>query len=100
MFAAVAAGEAAAQVVSLAAAVERACESVGFAPEARARVPHVTIARVDHAQNGGPLTAFITEHRDDDLGQVDGDTLILFESELQATGSHYSVLTSWPLGTS
>jgi 2'-5' RNA ligase len=81
---------------TLAAKVERICQSVGLEPERRAFHPHITLARwkgrssraadMFIERNGGLSSALFTV-----------DSFILFESQLSRHGPHYEAIQDYPL---
>lgn len=75
----------------LARAINAALASVGIAPEARAFVPHVSVARGRGmiGISGWPLAPISRLS-----WNVDG--FALFESQLARDGSEYTVLARWP----
>jgi 2'-5' RNA ligase len=85
-------------VADLGGAVEVALAELGFEPEKRPRVPHVTIARVEGARRDGPLTRWLETTEPAPLGPIDDAGLVLFESQLDPGGSIYRPLASLPLG--
>ncbi|SDA21417.1 2'-5' RNA ligase [Sphingomonas sp. NFR15] len=78
--------------------VDHALVRLGLAPEGRAYLPHITLARVPRiadpqeierwraAQAGLASAPFAMEH------------LILFESTLGSEGARYDTVARWPLG--
>jgi 2'-5' RNA ligase len=88
--------EPAAPVAALAAAVERAVVGEGFAPEARAFHPHVTLGRLRDRARRAPLL-------DPSLGPeeaapFDVASVVLFESTTGRDGARYTPLERIPLG--
>lgn len=84
-------------MVDLAARTEAAAVALRFAPEDKPRVPHVTVARVDHAQPKGPLSDWLARAPRERLGRIDSRTLILFESVRRPEGSRYTPLAEFRL---
>lgn len=76
-------------------AVTRALTRAGIAPETRAFVPHITLARLTR----GPDTASALPMERLWPAPVEGrfDHFILYESELGATGPTYSVIERYSL---
>jgi len=94
VFAAVDTG--ASSIITLAERIETICVELGFTPESRPRIPHVTIARIKEARSRGSLTTFIEAHVDSPkLGKVDASRLLLYESQLHASGSRYRIIESF-----
>jgi 2'-5' RNA ligase len=74
------------------AAVEDACATRGFAREARAYHPHLTIARLREAKDSRALAE---RHRRTVLGAQNFQVseLVLFRSELSSRGSKHTPLS-------
>lgn len=78
--------------------VDQACVRAGLAPERRAYLPHITLARLPRGGGAGPET----EHW---LGDAAGlasapfplPHLILYRSTLSREGAQYDALMRWPL---
>jgi 2'-5' RNA ligase len=94
--------EPAAPLTALAAAVERGVVAAGFPPEQRAFRPHVTLGRARRdrrvrldAETLRGVTASVTGSGD----AWDVMETVLFRSELQPQGAHYTPLERVPLGT-
>lgn len=96
VFATIAAGRE--HVIAIAESVEEAAVILGFPAEERARVPHVTIARVDQARPRGPLTSWLEQAPRAPLGRLLADRLILFESRRGPESSVYVPLAEIELG--
>lgn len=75
--------------VSLAEAAEEACESLGFAREARPFHPHVTLARVKFRPPPS-LRELIAEEASTVFSPQRAEEVILFRSELGRGGSVYT----------
>lgn len=82
---------------SLAAAVERAVEPLGFAPERRPFRGHVTLGRVRSPRGCGPLARAI-DARGTRYGTWKVAHVVLYRSHLRRTGSVYEPLATLPLG--
>lgn len=83
-------------IVALAARVESAAVAAGFAPEARAFHPHVTLGRVGVRSRRAPRLH-------ESLGPSDpapfrAEEVVLYESVLAPGGSHYTPLERIPFG--
>lgn len=85
-----------AALIELAKQVEGACAELGFAEEQKGHVPHVTLARVDRARAGGPLTTWLENVKPRVFGTVDAQALVLFESRLRPNGPSYRPLCLLP----
>lgn len=83
--------------VALMAAIDRALEPLGYAPETRARAPHVTLFRVDKAVRNGPITEALKAYGTPVFGPVEGHTLVVYESELRPEGARYTARHWVPL---
>ncbi len=86
---------------ALQAAVEAMSAQLGFAREARAFTPHLTLGRV----NGGlrpadqmRLLDYVKDGRARRFGEFEADQLTLMRSELRPTGAVYTALFVAPLG--
>jgi 2'-5' RNA ligase len=85
------------ELAVLAAAVERAVEPLGFAPESRPYRPHITLGRVTGKRGWGRLEDLLRAHWSDDLGSCTIDEIVAYRSHLQRGGSIYTKLWSIPL---
>ncbi|MEM1133635.1 MAG: RNA 2',3'-cyclic phosphodiesterase [Pseudomonadota bacterium] len=74
---------------------ERIITGLGFAPEARSYMPHITLARLGKKTRGA--AEYVARHGDLTSALFRFDSLILFESHLGRGGSHYAELADWPL---
>ena len=83
-------------VRSLHVTVSRALTRAGIAPEERAFVPHITLARLTHGP-GSPAALPMARLWPPPI-EARFDHFILYESELGATGSSYSVIERYSLG--
>jgi len=73
-------------------------EELGVSPEKRRYIPHITLGRVKKRGKCPPLEAMKEAVPDDDFGEVDVDSVLLMESDLQPEGAVYTVLHRFPLG--
>ncbi|WP_118857577.1 RNA 2',3'-cyclic phosphodiesterase [Sphingomonas mesophila] len=82
-------------VRTLAAKVERLCQSAGLAPERRAFHPHITLAR----WNGGrpPVERWLAAHAGLASAPWTVRDIVLFESHLGRGGAHYEPVATLPL---
>lgn len=83
------------EVTALHRKLDRALVKIGFEPEGRAFVPHITLARF--GRHGGEVLGFSQAH-----GGLAGPAFAvagfsLFESRLSAHGAHYEELETYPL---
>jgi 2'-5' RNA ligase len=82
---------------SLAAAVERAVEPLGFAPERRPFRGHVTLGRVRSPRSFGPLARAIEGGGRAEFGTWKVSHVVLYRSHLRPTGSVHEPLATLPL---
>ena len=75
--------------------VDQALARVGVAPESRAFLPHITIARF--ARSAGPLSALMPEARIVTSEPFEMNEFRLYESDLGHEGAVYSVVERYPL---
>ncbi len=85
-------------VDAIAVEIETALAPLGFAPEERTRVPHVTLARVEGAKHNGPLSAWLAAAPRATYGPLDASRVVLYESVLNPGGSIYTPLATFNLG--
>jgi len=89
----VGAGEGGAAAVALASSVSTALAPLGFAPEGRSFVPHLTVGRVAAPpRDRGPLLRLLESVRDRDWGECLVPAAHLLRSELFPAGPIYSIL--------
>ncbi|QPC97771.1 RNA 2',3'-cyclic phosphodiesterase [Qipengyuania soli] len=79
----------------LQARIERVCQQVGFAPETRKFVPHITLARLN--ASAGPLAQFLARTGDLRFGEWTVDDFRLYESHLDPGGARYEPVVRYPL---
>ncbi len=85
-------------LTQLQARVEGGLEGLGFAREGRAYTPHLTVGRLRSGKGrGGALAQALDAIRASDLGTMDVQEVILFQSHLKPTGAEYTKLGSVPL---
>lgn len=75
--------------------VEQACRAVGLAPERRAFVPHITLARLN--RSSGPVDHFRTCRGGLAGPRFAVDSLVLYESHMGRGGSRYDAIARYPL---
>lgn len=75
--------------------VDQRLTRVGVAPETRAFVPHITLARLNRA--AGPVAPFLALHGDLASAPFVFDHVILYENELAHGGSRYHPVARYPL---
>ena len=95
-------GETARRFLSMQQAMAEACETLGFAREAKAFHPHLTIARIMERERsvGDVLTARGMNKLHVALEPLVVDSLVLMKSDLRPTGSVYTKLWDVPLKAS
>jgi RNA 2',3'-cyclic 3'-phosphodiesterase len=76
---------------SAAAGIEAACEALGFAKEARAFHPHLTIGRVKTVRYGNLLRERLAAHPPFTIGPMTVESIDLVESLLSAAGPKYRI---------
>jgi 2'-5' RNA ligase len=81
------------EVTALARRIDQALQRVGVAPETRAFVPHITVARF--GRDMGPLGAFPMQPLPVEPFEVSG--FALWESVLSHDGSDYRILERYPI---
>jgi 2'-5' RNA ligase len=83
-------------VLDLQSGVERVCSEFGFQKEERAFHPHITFGRVKGTHNLARLTEAIKTITFEPM-QSRCSELLLMKSDLQPSGSIYTILKSFPL---
>jgi 2'-5' RNA ligase len=84
-------------LVRLAARLDRDLAPLGFAPEARAFQPHLTLLRVK-SRPPEELFTLLADEAQTDFGIVELSKVSFFESELTPRGSRYTALANCALG--
>ena len=82
--------------------VEAVSEALGYAPEARAYKPHLTLGRVNGTLSPGEhvrLMEALQARRDDVFGAFQAETLSLVRSDLRPNGPVYTNLWAAALGS-
>jgi RNA 2',3'-cyclic 3'-phosphodiesterase len=88
------------ELLLLQAKIELGCRTIGFKPEDKPFNPHLTIGRVSQFatnQEIETISKTLYEYEVNHLGSCMIDHLTLFKSDLQRTGSVYTVLNKYPL---
>jgi len=88
--------EAPAELQQLAERVEASLEKLGFAREARAFTPHLTLARFKAPRPQPDLQAMVEQHRSHPLGRFEVSEFFLFESKLSPQGAEYRKVARFP----
>ncbi len=91
--------EGAERIVRLASQVETALARVGFPKERRSFTAHLTLGRVRSSRNAEALLTAVREAEADTFGSITATQFELMQSELRPTGSVYTVLETFPLGS-
>lgn len=86
------------QLAALAAAVEGALAALGFPPEDRPYVGHVTLGRMRQPRRDPILARALAVGAEQPFGRTSVDRLTLMRSDLSPRGARYTPLDSWPLG--
>jgi 2'-5' RNA ligase len=84
-------------LVQLAAAVDRACATLGVEVEKKAYSPHLTLARIDAPGGLGALYEALTRIASPDFGDFEATALHLYLSQPGRQGSVYTSLAEFPL---
>jgi 2'-5' RNA ligase len=92
-------GEGAEPLTQLAGQVESALARVGFPKEKREFTAHLSLGRVRSPRNAEALLSALQEARGEAFGTMAAAHFELMQSELHPTGSVYTVLDRFPLGT-
>ena len=90
--------EGGAPMIALAQAVERHVSPLGFASEARAFVPHVTLARIKDFKAAPKIGERLQTLAAVEVARVQVADVALMLSELGPAGSRYTALARFPLG--
>jgi 2'-5' RNA ligase len=88
--------EAPANLSRLAEQVEEAMQRIGFAREARAFRPHLTLARFGVPQPQPTLQALLAQQGEQELGNFEVAEFFLFESKLSPRGAEYRKVERFP----
>ncbi|HSB69973.1 MAG TPA: RNA 2',3'-cyclic phosphodiesterase [Candidatus Methylomirabilis sp.] len=86
-------------LIDLARNVEGVLARVGFPKEKREFTAHLTLGRVRSPRNADGLLAALQEVRGEPFGILAAREFELMQSELRPSGSIYTVLERFPLGT-
>jgi 2'-5' RNA ligase len=78
--------------------VDHACVRAGLAPERRAFLPHITLARLPRSAAHDPEVAgWVAAHAGVTSAPFTMTHLLLYESHLGRAGAHYEAVARWPL---
>jgi 2'-5' RNA ligase len=86
-------------LTQLAREVETAMARVGFPKEKRGFTGHLTLGRVRSPKNADALLSALTEAEAERFGAVEVRHFELIQSQLHPTGSVYTVVDTFPLGS-
>lgn len=75
--------------------IDQALVRIGLPPEARAYLPHVTIARM--GGGAGPVDRFLADHAGLSSEPFRVEHFLLFESHLGSEGASYEAIARYPL---
>jgi len=89
-----------AELVKLNDLLQQSYVELGYPAENRKFTPHLTIARVRHTNNADAYRTVIARHDDFSAGSQQAESVILFRSDLRATGAVYTRLATIPFGKS
>ena len=84
-------------LTTIAARVEQAMATQGFAPEERPFSPHVTLGRVREPRRAPALSEALAAGAARGFGHVAIDSIALMRSDLSPRGARYSELARLPL---
>ncbi len=88
----------AAQLAALHRKVDAACVRAGLAPEGRAFVPHITLARMARSAGAGAeVERWLADHAALTSPPFTCAHLVLYESRLGHEGASYEAVERWPL---
>ena len=85
------------RLANIHAGLERALETLGFAPERRGFRPHLTIGRVKDRHHLQSLIEAMSTMELPEFNSFDADEIILYKSDLRPTGAIYTKLHRMPL---
>ena len=86
-------------LAALAEAVETVLSPLGFPPEERELVPHLTLGRLRSARGTESLVRIIKANGDREFGVSRIDRVVLYRSRLRPDGAEYTPLVQFPLDT-
>jgi RNA 2',3'-cyclic 3'-phosphodiesterase len=91
--------EASPNLSDLVSAMEGSLKPLGFEPETRRYVPHVTLARLNSARNLEKLVRAAAPLKSYDFGAARESQFHLYKSVLKKSGSEYKKLATFPFIT-
>jgi 2'-5' RNA ligase len=78
--------------------IEAQLEKIGFQSEGRAFHPHLTLGRMKSGRGKGELVERMEKYKDEEFGDLQGDRVVLFKSDLKPSGPIYTALGEVKLG--
>jgi 2'-5' RNA ligase len=72
--------------------VESSLEKIGFEPEDRPFRPHLTLGRVKTSRGRDELIRIVEKYREEEIGTLQVEKIVLFKSDLTPTGPIYTSL--------
>ncbi len=78
--------------------LDRALVAVGIAPDPRAYLPHLTLARFAASTRASVATGWLADHAGLGSPLFELSEFILYESRMGRHGSDYHAVERWPLG--
>ncbi len=75
--------------------VNKSLEPLGYLPDKKVFVPHLTIGRIKHLEDTSALQELLGEYEDTAFGKVTVSNFHLFESILRPQGPEYHILESF-----
>jgi 2'-5' RNA ligase len=76
--------------------IDQACMRAGIAPDTRAYLPHITLART--SRNAGPVEPFVERWAGLASPLFEVDSICLYESRLGSDGASYTIAERYRLG--
>lgn len=73
--------------------IEQLCTSLGFDPENRSFIPHITLARMKKVSRED-ITSFVNQHEQFHISDILIDKFVLYESRLDSDGATHHQLQS------
>ena len=78
----------------IAGCIERELEKIWFAKDGREFKPHLTLGRVKSPRDKGEISKLIEDMKNEDMGEMKVNEIILFSSELRPEGPVYTKIYS------
>ena len=77
--------------------VNRQLEPLGYKPDKATFVPHLTIGRIKHLNDTGPLRELMARYEDTQFGTTEVTSFYLIQSILRPKGPEYKILNEFTL---